>query len=49
LARITKNAVWIKVVLEPFQTSRIVWEHFLEVFFGEPKHLGFAVAHGYLP
>lgn len=46
LARIAKDAVRVETILEPFQTGRVVWEHFLEIFLGEAKHLWFAVTHG---
>ncbi len=43
VARLAKDAVWVQVVAQPFQTRRIIWELFLEVFQRVRQHVRFAV------
>src|SRR5208282_5614234 len=47
VARLTKDAVWVQVVAEPFKAGRIVWELFLEVFQRVRQHVRFAVVVGH--
>jgi len=48
IARFAKDAVWVQVVLEPFQTGRVIRELLLEVFHRERQHFRFAVIVGHL-
>jgi hypothetical protein len=42
-ARLTEDAVWVQIALEPFQTGRIVWELLLEVFQRVRQHFRFPI------
>ena len=48
IARFAKDAVWVQVVLEPFEAGRVIWELLLEVFHRERQHFRFAIIVGHL-
>src|SRR5262249_55569583 len=46
LALVTKDSIGIEVVLQPFQTSSIIWKLLVKLVQRVRKYIWFAVAHG---